>query len=82
MTELGDRMRPLADTGHERADELRAKADEFDAKTDAHYAETGGPETAKSMLGAWARARMLWADCSGGGLVSDRGAWIEVDSLR
>ena len=69
MTELGDRMRELADSGHDRADELRAKADDFDAKTDAHYAETGGPDTAKSMLGAWARARRLWSDCTGEPLV-------------
>jgi len=69
MTELGDRMRALAESGHERAEELLAKAKEFDEKTDAHYSETGGPETAKSVLGAWARARRLWSECTGEPLV-------------
>lgn len=69
MTEISDKMRALAETGHERAEELRSKADEFDAKTAAHYSETGGPETAKSMLGAWARARRLWCECTGEPLI-------------
>ena len=69
MTELSDRMRALANAGHNRADELNAKAEEFDAKTAAHYAEDGNTDTAKSMLGAWARARRLWSDCTGEPLV-------------
>ena len=69
MTELGDRMRALADTGHANADELRAKADEFDTKTAAHYEGPGGEATAKSLLGAWARARRLWCESTGEPLV-------------
>ena len=68
-TDLSIKMRALADTGHERADELRAKADEFDAKTANHYGANGGPDTARSMLGAWARARRCWSECSGEALV-------------
>lgn len=64
-TELGDRMRALADTGHPRADELRAKAQEFDAKA----AHAGDRESIKSMLGAWARARRLWSEITGEPLV-------------
>lgn len=69
MTDLSDNMRALAASGHPRAEELIAKAGEFDAKTAAHYSETGDRDTAKSMLGAWARARRLWADCTGEPLV-------------
>ena len=55
-TPLSTVMRALADDGHPRADELRQRADEFDAKV--------GGET-RSMLGAWARAKKLWAECTG-----------------
>jgi hypothetical protein len=65
---LHRKMRALADQGHPRADELRAKADEFEAKTLGYY---GDPQTcdAKSFMGAWARARRLWSDCSGEPLI-------------
>ncbi len=69
MTDLSDKMRALADSGHARAEELRTKADEFDAKAEAHYGANGGPNTAQSMLGAWARARRLWSDCTGEPLI-------------
>ena len=69
MTELSDRMRALAKSGHVRADELNAKAEEFDQKTERHYGPDGNTDTAKSMLGAWARARRLWSECSGEPLV-------------
>jgi hypothetical protein len=62
-------MRALAATGHPRAVDLVEKADDFDAKAAAHYAKDGGPHTAKSMLGAWARARRLWSECTGEPLV-------------
>lgn len=58
-TDLSLKMRALADTGHERALELRAKADDFDA------AASADPWDPKKMLGAWARARRLWCDCTG-----------------
>lgn len=59
---LPERMRALADTGHERAAELRQKADEFEAAAD--YSKG-----AKALLGAWARARRLWCDCTGEPLI-------------
>lgn len=67
-TELGNKMRRLADEGHERAEELRAKATEFDEKTAGYY---GDPQTVsvKSFMGAFARARRLWCDCTGEPLV-------------
>jgi hypothetical protein len=68
---LHGQMRALADRGHPRAIELRAKADEFEAKATALY---GSPKEStkaeldartKSMMGAWARARRLWSECTG-----------------
>lgn len=64
-TPLSEKMRALADSGHARAAELRAAADEFDAKTAAGHSLG----SAKSMLGAWARARKLWCECTGEPLV-------------
>lgn len=71
MTEpdgLRGKMRDLADSGHPRAAELRAKADEFERKARGFYAD---PQTCdvKSFMGAWARARKLWSECSGEPLV-------------
>lgn len=65
---LHGKMRELADNGHERAAELRAKAEEFEDKTRGFYAD---PQTCnvKSFLGAWARARRLWSECSGEPLI-------------
>lgn len=67
-TDLGKRMRALADQGHDRAEELREKADAFDKAAAGFYAEeqTVG---AKSFLGAFARARRLWCDITGEALV-------------
>jgi hypothetical protein len=65
---LWERMRELADRGHQRAEELRALADEFEAKATGFYSD---PQTvtAPSFLGAFARARRLWCDCTGESLV-------------
>lgn len=67
-TDLGSRMRAMADEGHARAAELRTKAQEFDDAATGFY---GSPQTvsAKSFLGAFARARILWCECSGEPLV-------------
>lgn len=65
-SELGDRMRALADSGHPRAEELREKAAAFDA---ANPANAGEEWSAKRMMGAWARARRLWCDCTGEPLI-------------
>jgi len=63
-TDLSNWMRALADGGHERGAELREKADAFDAAALGFYAE---PQTVsvKSFMGAWARARRLYSDCTG-----------------
>lgn len=66
---LTDRMRDLADAGHPRAAELCLAADELDAATVTHYRGEGGAESAKRMLGCWARARRLWSACSGEPLI-------------
>lgn len=63
-TELSRQMRELANAGHPRADELRAKADEFDIKSAASLQEPVTEQKTKSMLGAWARARRLWSECT------------------
>ena len=62
---MGAKMRALADSGHPRASELRAKADEFEAT----MAVSDEKWDARKMLGAWARARRLWCDCTGEPLV-------------
>lgn len=61
--ELAPRMRALADSGHPRAAELRERADKLDASVAAE------PFDAKKMLGSWAKARLLWRDCTGEPLV-------------
>lgn len=69
-TDLSDKMRALADRVDATiAADLRAKADAFDAATEAHYAEGGGQETAKIMIGAWSRARRLYCKVSGESLI-------------
>lgn len=69
QTELSRQMRELANSGHERAEELRAKADEFDFKSTESLQEPVTEQKTKSMLGAWARARRLWNECTGRGLI-------------
>lgn len=61
---LWDKMRSLAEGGHERAEDLRAKADELEQKATGFYSE---PQTveAKSFVGAWARAKRVWSECTG-----------------
>lgn len=68
MTDLSDKMRALADRDHPRATELRENARAFDVAAAGFYAE---PQTvpAKSFMGAWARARRLWSECSGERLI-------------
>ena len=67
-TELSEKMVALANRGHARADELREKAAAFDAAAKGFYAD---PPTvsAKAFMGAWARARRCWSECSGEPLV-------------
>jgi hypothetical protein len=64
MTDLSDKMRALADTGHPDADDLIEKANALDEAFAAFYGvEQAIP--AKSYLGAWARARKAWSNASG-----------------
>lgn len=65
---LWDKMRRLADDGHARAAELREKADDLETKAEGYYSDTPTVE-AKSFLGAWARARRCWSECSGEPLI-------------
>jgi uncharacterized iron-regulated protein len=53
---------------HARSAELREKAEALAKATDGFF---GKPQThtAKQFLGAWARARRLWCDCTGEPLV-------------
>ena len=70
QTELSRRMRALADKiGGTAAADLREKADAFDRATEAHNNGTGGPDSAKRMLGAWARARRAYCGATGDPLV-------------
>lgn len=67
MPSLPDRMRALADTGHPRADELRKRAAALDASVGVNVGD-GGFDVRKT-LGAWARARRLWCECTGEPLI-------------
>lgn len=66
-TDLTDKMVALSKT-HARKDELLEKAEQFDVAAKGFYAE---PQTVsvKSFMGAWARARRLYCECSGESLV-------------
>lgn len=61
---LGDKMRALAAIGHERADDLVRLAHDMEIKAAGFYAEEQTVE-AKIFVGAWARARRCWSECSG-----------------
>jgi hypothetical protein len=65
---LHSKMRALADTGHPKAGELREKADAFEAAAKGFYSD---PQTVpvQKFMGAWARARRLYSECSGEPLV-------------
>ena len=56
------RMRQLANNGHARANELREAADKLEKATD-EYKSVG------SVVGAWAKARRVWSECSGEPLI-------------
>lgn len=66
---LSDKMRALADGGHARAIELREKADALDKAEAASLASAPTSDTTKKLLGAWARARRVWSECSGEPLI-------------
>lgn len=65
-TELGNKMRALADTGHARRRELRMFAEAFDKAVEEHGGLDGDP---RKLLGAWARARRVYCQCTGEPLI-------------
>jgi len=58
---LPDRMRTLAKGGHPRAEDLQQMADDMDNAIATH--------DMRKMIGAWARARRLWCECTGEPLI-------------
>lgn len=64
-TPLFEKMEALADRGHPRGDELRERAKALRAAAKG-FANGGG---VKPMLGAWARARRVWCECTGEPLI-------------
>lgn len=68
-TPLSEKMRALADGGHARAPDLYEKANAFDAAASAWEAGGRDKDIMRRMLGAWARARRLWSECTGEPLV-------------
>lgn len=66
--DLSEKMRMLAQDGHPKAAELIEKANAFDAAARGFY---GDPQTVtiQSFMGAWARARKLWCECTGESLI-------------
>jgi uncharacterized iron-regulated protein len=65
-TDLSKLMRALADGGHERAVDLREKAEAFDIATHGFVAADPQTHTVRQMVGAWARARRVYIECTGG----------------
>lgn len=63
-TSLSEKMHALADAGHARAAALRDTATAFDIGLTGFYAEPQTVDVA-SFMGRWARARRVWAECSG-----------------
>lgn len=63
-TDLAIKMRSLADKGHPRGPELRQLADAFDTAA-VGFRSTPQTVNVKQFVGAWARARSLWCDCTG-----------------
>lgn len=61
-TPLAKKMRELACNGHTRADELLKLAQELDDACADDF-------NAKRTVGAWARARRCWSECSGESLI-------------
>jgi len=61
-------MRALAETRPDDAAILKKRAAELDEASAGFYAD---PQTVdvKKFMGAWARARRLWCDCTGEPLI-------------
>ncbi len=59
---LSQRMRALAERGHPRAEDMIREADALEKVIEGGF-------NAPRLLGAWARARRLWCECTGEDLV-------------
>jgi len=68
-TDLSKLMYALADSGHGRATELRMRAGAFDTATHGFVSAQPQTHTVKQMVGAWARARRLYCECTGEALI-------------
>jgi hypothetical protein len=69
---LADKMRALANSGHADAQRLRDLAAKLDVAVAKAYGPPPSPDAkaaAKSLLGAWARARRAWCDATGEPLI-------------
>jgi hypothetical protein len=64
-TDLSKLMHELADSGHGRATELRMRAGAFDTTTHGFMGTNPPTHTVKQMVGAWARARRVYCECTG-----------------
>lgn len=64
--DLINKMRALAGAGHERATDLKHRAAQLEAILQLDASDR---DWARRMLGAWARARRVWCECSGEPLV-------------
>lgn len=74
-TGLGCKMRELAALRHPRAEELRLAAHAFEEATDKlsppGKASSTSPNDYQAFLGAWARARRIYTECAGVGIMED-----------
>jgi hypothetical protein len=74
-TALGNSMRKLA-PGHSRELELLSAADAFELATDrlsgsGNWHASRDPSAYKRFLGAWAKARKIYTECAGIGIMED-----------
>lgn len=69
MTALADKMRQMANTGHPRATELRERADALDSAAEGFMCVEAPRVSAPAFLSTWAKARLLWCECSKEALV-------------
>lgn len=69
QAKLYEKMRALASSGHPRAAELIEKAADLEAGVNGYFGDVPPTINAPSFLGRYARARILWCECSGEPLV-------------
>lgn len=67
-TELGDRMRKLAETRDDLPEDWLEKAEAFDRASEGYLAEVQTVNV-KTFMGCFARARRMWCNATGEPLV-------------